>query len=263
MRVSRLAFIGASAMFAVNCAFGAGNGTLPSFPEFGRPRAITQGPKDHFFASYYAINSWSPDNRYALVLETDIKEGLPDGRPCTIGVVDMEDGNRFIPFSTTRTWNFQEAAMAFWLPGEKDTVVFNDMRDGKFCAVVMNWKTKQERVYPYPVAAVSEDGTWAISINYARLFLTRPDYGYYGNGQDPRKGVVFPKDDGLWKVNLKTGEAKLIVSCADVKGMVPEVKSADGMSYLCHTVISKDGKRIYFLSRSVEKSMEEIGRAHV
>ena len=83
MRVSRLAFIGASAMFAVDCAFGAGNGTLPSFPEFGRPRAITQGPKDHFFASYYAINSWSPDNRYALVLETDIKEGLPDGRPCT------------------------------------------------------------------------------------------------------------------------------------------------------------------------------------
>ena len=148
--------------------------------------------------------------------------------------------------------------MAFWLPGEKDTVVFNDMRDGKFCAVVMNWKTKQERVYPYPIAAVSEDGTWAISINYARLFLTRPDYGYYGDGQDPRKGVVFPEDDGLWKVNLKTGEAKLIVSCADVKGMVPEVKSADGMSYLCHTVISKDGKRIYFLSRSVEKTMEGV-----
>ena len=175
MKISRLAFIGASAMFVMDCAFGAGNCALPSFPKFGRPRAITQGPKDHFFASYYAINSWSPDNRYALVLETDIKEGLPDGRPCTIGVVDMKDGNRFIPFSTTRTWNFQEAAMAFWLPGEKDTVVFNDMRDGKFCAVVMNWKTKQERVYPYPIAAVSEDGTWAISINYARLFLTRPD----------------------------------------------------------------------------------------
>ena len=40
--------------------------------------------------------------------------------------------------------------------------------------------------------------------------------------------------------------------------MVPEVHSKDGMSYLCHTVISKDMKRIYFLSRSVEESFEGV-----
>ena len=231
---------------------------LKPFPEFSEPRAITSGPHDHFLASYFAINSWSPDNRYVLVLETDIKDKLPDGRPCTIGVVDTEDGNRFIPFSTTRTWNFQEAAMAFWLPWAKDTVIFNDMRGGKFVSVVMNWKTKEERIIPYPISAVSEDGTWALGINYARLFLTRPDYGYFGNGQDPKQGVVFPEDDGLFRINLKTGEIRLIVPCAAVKGMVPEVKSAGGMSYICHTVISKDGKRIYFLSRSVEQSMEGV-----
>ena len=95
--------------------FSAENAALPPFPEFTPPRAITKGPHDHFFASYFAINSWSPDLRYALVLETDIKNTLPDGRPCTIGVVDTQDGDKFIPFSTTRTWNFQEAAMAFWV----------------------------------------------------------------------------------------------------------------------------------------------------
>ena len=224
--------------------FAAESAALPPFPEFTAPRAITKGPHDHFFASYFAINSWSPDLRYALVLETDIKNTLPDGRSCTIGVVDTQDGDKFIPFSTTRTWNFQEAAMAFWLPWAKDTVVFNDRRDGKFVSVVMNWKTKEERIVPYPVSAVSEDGTWALGINYARLFLTRPDYGYYGDGQDPKKGVVFPEDDGLFRIDLKTGEVKLIVSCAAVKGMVPEVKDPNGMSYICHTVISKDGKRV-------------------
>lgn len=231
---------------------------LAPFPEFSAPRAITKGPHDHFLASYFAINSWSPDNRYVLVLETDIKNTLPDGRPCTIGVVDTEDGNRFLPFSTTRTWNFQEAAMAFWLPWAKDTVIFNDMRNGRFVSVIMNWKTKEERIVPYPISAVSEDGTWALGINYARLFLTRPDYGYHGNGQDPKQGVTFPEDDGLFRIDLKTGEVKLIVSCAAVKDMVPAVKSAGGMSYICHTVISKDGKRIYFLSRSVERSMEGV-----
>ena len=230
---------------------------LAPFPVFSAPRAITTGPHDHFLANYFGINAWSPDNRYVLALETDIKDQLPDGRPCTLGVVDTVGGNSFIPVTTTRCWNFQEAAMAHWLPWTKDTFVFNDIRDGKFCAVVMNWRTKEERHYPYPVSAVSEDGTWALSINYARLFLTRPDYGYAGDGQNPRKEVAFPEDDGLWRVDLRTGAAKLIVSCAAVKGMVPKV-GPSGMSYICHTVISKDMKRVYFLSRSVEESMEGV-----
>ena len=230
---------------------------LASFPELSPPRAVTQGPHDHFLANYFGINAWSPDNRYLLTLETDIKDKLPDGAPCTLGLVDLEDGNRFVPVMETRCWNFQEAAMAHWLPNEKDTFVVNDFRDGKFVAVVKNWRTGAERVYPFPVSAVSEDGTWALSINYARLVLTRPDYGYYGNGQNPRCGVVFPEDDGLWRVNLKTGEAKLIVSCAAVKDKVPSVPET-GLSYICHTVISKDMKRIYFLSRSVDRSMEGV-----
>ena len=230
---------------------------LAPFPDMSAPRAVTSGPHDHFLANYFAINAWSPDNRYLLTLETDLKDKLPDGVPCTLGLVDLADDNRFIPVTATRCWNFQEAAMAHWLPWGRDMIVFNDIRDGRFCAVVMNWRTKEERHYPFPVSAVSEDGTWALSINYARLFLTRPDYGYAGDGQDPKKGVVFPDDDGLWRVDLRTGEAKLIVSCAAVRDKVPAV-GPSGMSYICHTVISKDMKRIYFLSRSVEESMEGV-----
>ena len=247
------------ALFSVFACAAAAQESIPlaPFPELSAPRAVTQGPHDHFLANYFGINAWSPDNRYLLTLETDIKDELPDGRPCTLGLVDLQDGNRFVPVMETRTWNFQEAAMAHWLPNEPDTFVVNDLRDGKFVAVVRNWRTGRERVYPFPVSAVSEDGSWALSINYARLYLTRPDYGYHGEGQDPRSGVVFPEDDGLWRVDLRTGEAKLIVSCAAVKDMVPAVGES-GMSYICHTVISKDMKRVYFLSRSVDRSMAGV-----
>lgn len=227
------------------------------FPTFGEPRAITSGDKDHFFASYYGITSWSPCGRYVTVLQTDIKSGLPEGRPCTIGLVDLQDGNKFIPVAETRAWNFQEGTMAHWLPNEQDTFLYNDFRDGKFVCVVKNWKTKAERVYPFPVSAVSDDGTWAVSINYARLYFTRPDYGYPGGGQTPQTNDTFPENDGLWTLNLKTGEAKLILSLAATKELVPEV-GENGLSYYCHTVISKDGERIYWLSRSVEGSMEGV-----
>lgn len=79
---------------------------LKPFPELSAPRAVTAGPHDHFFANYFGINAWSPDNRYLLVLETDLKDRMPDGEPCTLGLVDTADGNRFIPVTTTRCWNF-------------------------------------------------------------------------------------------------------------------------------------------------------------
>ncbi len=44
--------------------------------------------------------------------------------------------------------------------------------------------------------------------NYFGIDAWSPDYGYAGEGQDPRKGVVFPEDDGLWRVDLTAGERR-------------------------------------------------------
>ena len=61
-------------------------------------------------------------------LETDVNGRLPEpNERCTLGVVDLQDGTTFIPVTTTACWNFQEAAMAFWM--DNDTILFNDVRD--------------------------------------------------------------------------------------------------------------------------------------
>ena len=225
---------------------------LPDFPKIGKARALTSGPKEHFLASYFGINSWSSDFRYVLALETDVNGRLSrENEPCTIGVIDTQDGNKFIPVAETRAWNFQEAAMGHWLPWGKDMIAFNDYRDGKFVAVVMNWKTKEERVVPHPIAAVSPDGRKAISLNYARIRLTRPGYGYAGKGQDPLVGSAWPDDDGLWLVDLVTGDAKLVVPVSAVRGRAPEV-GPNGLFYFCHTVFSRDGERVFWLARGID-----------
>ena len=233
---------------------------LTPFPDVSDPIAITQGPKDHFFASYYGINSWSPDNRYVTVLETEIKDRLSeDGEYATIGLVDLQDNNRFIPVAKTCCWNFQEAAMCHWLPWADDTFLYNDKRDGKFVTVILNWKTGEEKIIPYPVSAVSRDGEWAVSINYARLRLSRPDYGYAGGGQDAKKNVSWPDNDGLWLVNLKTGEAELIVSIASLKDQMTQMQDPKGLAYFCHTIISPNAKKIFWLARTVENLDAQAG----
>ena len=239
-------------------ALGAIGESLPDFPKLSAPRRITEGPHDHLLANYFAINAWSADLRYVAVLETDINGRLAEANErITLGLVDTQDGNRFIPITTTACWNFQEATMFHWLPNEPDTFVFNDCRDGRFVAVIMNWRTKAERIVPYPVSAVSRDGTKAISINYARLYLTRPDYGYAGPGQDSRETVTWPEDDGLWLVDLATGKARLILSVAAGRSLMPKEKTAPGkpgnpLAYYCHTVFNPSGTRVFFLARTVD-----------
>ena len=226
------------------------------FPEWSAPRRLTDGPHEHFLANYFGIDCWSPNRRYVCVLETDVNGRLPAaGERCTVALVDTEDGNRILPVATTACWNFQEAAMVHWM--DDDTILFNDLRDGKFVTVVLSWRTGAERVLPRPVSAVSKDRTWALSLNYARLSLTRPDYGYAGEGQDPLRAVEWPEDDGLWRMDLATGESKLILSVAAARDKMPPTKPCpdkpgNPLAYFCHTVISADGERIFFLARSVD-----------
>ena len=104
------------------------SGVTVVFPKVSEPVQITNNDKEHFFASYYGINSWSGDQKYVSVLETDIKNRLPDENdPATLGLVDMKT-KKFIPLTQTRAWNFQEGCMAHWLGTNPDSlIIYNDL----------------------------------------------------------------------------------------------------------------------------------------
>jgi len=224
-----------------------------TFPDIVGPIQITNNEKEHLFASYYGINSFDQSERYATVLQTDIKYRLPDETdPATIGLVDLKTYN-FIPLTVTYAWNFQQGCMAHWLATSPDSlIIYNDLRMGKYVSVIMNVFTKKEiKIIPYPVSAVSPDGKEAISINFSRLRLTRPDYGYGGNGQDPGEDIPFPHNDGLFLVDLETGVAKLLISFVEIKDLVPPLQEGS-IAWFNHTLFSRGGSKIFWLSRQME-----------
>lgn len=243
-------FILSAWMLLFGCQINQHDKLLVPFPEFSQPVALTSGPKEHLFASYYGINSWSDNQRYATVLETDIKFEIPTEKdPATLGLVEMKS-RKFIPIVQTRAWNFQQGCMAHWLATSPDSlIIYNDLVDGKFVSVILNVFTKEKKIIPYPVSAVSPNGKEAISINFARIRKIRPSYGYGGGGQDPKINASYPSDDGILLVDLKTGHAKVIVAIDQVKNLVPAVGKGE-MEYFNHTLFSRDGSKIFWLARA-------------
>ncbi len=247
-RLSFAVFVGLLGL--VTC--GSSRAATVDFPDVSPCRALTTGPKEHLLASYFGINSWDRSQRYVTVLETDVTDHIPtEDEPATLALLDVRT-KEMTPLTQTHAWNFQQGCMAHWLGTAPDSqIIYNDFRDGRFVSIIMDVHTKRQlKVIDYPVSAVSPDGKEAISINFARLRITRTDYGYGGAGQDARKAIQFPQDDGLFLVDLETGKAKLLVSIAQVEAMVPKVP-AEGIEYFNHTLFSRDGSKVFWLARAI------------
>ncbi len=246
------AFVGISLVSLFTCSRDEG-GVIAVFPEISEAVQITDDHKEHMFASYHAINSWSQSHRYVTVLQTDLINTLPTEEDLAVmGLVDLKNDFEFIPLAETGAWNFQQGNMAHWLGTSPDSlIIYNDIRDGQTVSVILNVHTGEElNVFPFPIASVSPDGKEAVSINFSRVGEARPHYGYAGYGQDAQRDVKFPDNDGLFLLNLETGDARLIVSFSDLKDQVPDIEPG-GMQYIDHTLFSKEGSRLMFLARAI------------
>ena len=63
-------------------------------------------------------------------------------------------------------------------PDFSEKIIFNDFRNGKYCSVILNIKTKEEKVLDMPVYSVSNDGEFALTLDFSRLHRLRKGMGY-------------------------------------------------------------------------------------
>ena len=212
-------------------------------------RMITRGPKHHWFG-YYDKLQFDPTDRYVLGMEVDFEHRTP--RPedaIRIGMVDLVDGDRWIEVGTTTAWCWQQGCMLQWLPGTASTIVWNDREDGRYVCRTMDVFDGEPTTAGRAVYAVSPDGTWGVSADFARIQDVRPGYGYVGI-TDPVADDVAPDTSGVWRVDLETGESELILSIAEIAatGDLPG-DPTDVKHYVNHLLVNTDGSRFVFLHR--------------
>ncbi len=213
------------------------------------PEKLTQGPKHHWFG-YYDKFQTDPTSRYVLGMEVNF-EGRSPGVDDVIGVgmVDTQDNNRWIALGQSRSWCWQQGCMLQWRPGSADEILWNDRQGDRFVCHILNVRTKAMRTIPSPVYTVSPDGNTAMTTDFRRIQDMRPGYGYPGI-PDPNAKVLAPKDSGIWRVNLRSGESELVIPISQIAAMPhPDGDIRSAKHYFNHVLLSSDGSRFVFLHR--------------
>lgn len=217
-------------------------------------RALTKGPKFHWFG-YYDKLEFDPSNRYVLGMEVDFEHRSPRADDkIRIGMIDLQDGDKWIELGESVAWGWQQGCMLQWLPGSKTEVIWNDRQDNRFVSHILDVKTRKKRTLPGPIYAISPDAKWAVAPDFARLNDCRPGYGYVGI-PDPNFDVLAPKDAGIWKMDLRTGKRDLIIPFAQAAS-IPYSRGGleNSKQWFNHLLVSPDGKRFIFLHRWREKT---------
>jgi len=212
-------------------------------------RAITHGPKFHWFG-YYDKLQFNPPCRYVLGMEVDFEHRSPKPDDVIkIGMVDLKDGDQWIEIGESRAWCWQQGCMLQWRPGSKTEILWNDRQDSQFVCHILDVNTGKKQTLPHSFYTISPDGRTAVAPDFRRIQDMRPGYGYAGLS-DPQADELAPKDSGIFRLDLEAGKQDLIISIAEIAklGRLPgEPKNAK--HYFNHLLFNPDGSRFIFLHR--------------
>lgn len=116
--------------------------------------------------------------------------------------------------------------------------------------MILTLETLEEKVIPAPVYAVSQDGEFALTLDFSRLYNLCPGYGYF-NVPEKTEGSALPDATAIWKVDLRNGEITALLTYKDFARFQPraEMQERGSVHKVNHIMLSPNGKRFLVLYR--------------
>ena len=190
----------------------------------------------HSFFGYYDISPFDSHNNI-IYLEVDYKK-----EDAKIMLYSMESQEYKI-VTSTKAWNTQQGSRLRWLPNTEEWISFNDYKEGKYINRHINIKTLEEKVIPYPLYDISQNGKFGITLNFARLGVLRPGYGYTNYHYIPSEDLT--KED-IKIVNLSTREVISTISYDRISKTMGEKVLDFSDYYINHLSFSPSGNKFLF-----------------
>lgn len=169
--------------------------------------------------------------------------------PVEVGYVDSKCKYHAIGKSTSYNW--QQGCRPLWIG--TDRVIYNVWDSGRYRAVIYNFATgKEERRMDHPVQDYG-NGEFYLSVNPARIMSLNPEYGYRNATAEKAEELRRLDNDGVWRVDLATGEAMLLHTLEEIVALHGKPLSEDSLHCVNHIMMSPDGNRFIMIHRWYHK----------
>ncbi len=194
--------------------------------------------KEYFFGYY----DRSPEYKGKVLFH----EMQPDEESVNIIVKDIKANHETV-IANTQAFNWQMGARAIWI--DEDTISYNDFDGDKY---VCNWYSLSQgkiiKVFNKPLQDY-KSGNYFLGVNYQRLRSYAKEYAYYCLPELKEAEYNDYKHDGIWKVDIETGEVNLLLSIADILKFGYIDRFDDGQHFVNHIMISPNGQSFIFIHR--------------
>lgn len=205
-----------------------------------------------FFFGFHDKSPFSTRDEFLLGHReaTPLRMPGPNDR-AGIGYFSGPGWMRFNEVYQTKAWNWHQGAMLQWL-GASGEFAFNDFVGNGHVAKVYDVKGVCRSVLPVPIAAVSPDGTKALSYDFVRSNRGMPGYGY-ANGSDPDSDKLIPSRRGLSVLDVSSGRVDLLYGVEHLARIEPEESMPGCFHWVTHCQFSPSGERFGFFHRWVDE----------
>jgi hypothetical protein len=201
--------------------------------------------KETFFG-YYDKSPINESNHFIIFHSTNIKtKNKPTPNPINIVLYDCTE-KEILTKLTSNAYNWQQGSKLQWI--NKNKFIFNDYnrKTNNYCARIIDInEPDSEQAIDFPIYDVHSD--FALSLNFDRLNLLRPDYGYRNRCVNYKDLSNY--DDGIFYIELENNTSRLIISIDEVINLHFKENMKNAKHWFNHIMISPNGDKFMFLHR--------------
>jgi hypothetical protein len=203
--------------------------------------------------AFFGYYDKSPGNTSGLVIAhtTAHDTSVPPKSSYKIGITVFDSSGKQMMSIPSSAYNLQQGSRAHWL--SDNCLVFNDYDESEGHYVSKVFSVGEGQLVEQYGHAVQDsfENKFFLSLNYRRLMALRPDYGYRNIPNMTEAELREVSDDGLWFVDYKTGESRLLVSIQKACELKPDVLFDKALHKFNHVMISPSGEKAIFMHRYI------------
>lgn len=165
------------------------------------------------------------------------------------------DGGKDVQIASSTAWNWQQGCRLRWMPGNDREIIFNDFDGKDYCARIYNVDKKTSKTISMPLYDIHNDGKYGLSIDFERLGVKRPGYGY-----TCRPYIESEHDlstEGIDLVDIASNTKKKILTYAEIQAIegcnTGDIKN----NYINHLSFSPSGRQFLFFWLTVKDGLHK------